>query len=230
MGGSRQSARRVAPIVTGLLHPRSVVDIGCGVGTWLAAFRDLGIEDVVGYDGDYVDRSLLQIPAEAFHPVDLNQPLRLSRRFDLAVSLEVGEHLHPERSGSLVADLVAAAPVVLFSAAIPFQGGTDHINERWQDYWAEQFALHGYHPRDYVRPRIWDDPTVEPWYAQNTLLYVSSDTKLPETPGIPLRVVHPVVFQQNSTSPISGREIRRRARATALTLAYQGKERLLRRS
>jgi hypothetical protein len=72
-----------------------------------------------------------------------------------------------------VASLVGMADLVLFSAAIPRQGGSDHINERWQSWWADRFAAHGFVPIDCVRRRIWSNPSVEWWYAQNVLLYAS---------------------------------------------------------
>ena len=141
--GSRASADRIVSICTELQHPHSVIDIGCGTGEWLAVFAEQGASKVTGYDGDYVDRSLLAIPTESFHGVDLVEWLEREageERYDLAISLEVAEHL-PKRVGeALVARLTELAPAVLFSAAIPFQGGTGHINEQWQSYWAEPSA------------------------------------------------------------------------------------------
>jgi SAM-dependent methyltransferase len=192
--GSRRSADRIVPLVIDAVSPRSVIDVGCGVGTWLAAFQAAGVEDLHGIDGAYVDRAQLQIPASAFEPADLRQPLTVTRRFDLAVSLEVAEHLPPARGASFVADLATLAPVVLFSAAIPEQTGTDHIGPRWQDEWAALFARHGLRPVDVVRPRVWDDDNVEWWYAQNTLLYVPHDHPL-HAHNLPLRLVHPRLFQ-----------------------------------
>src|SRR3954465_4873744 len=178
MTGSRRSAERIVQIAMELLSPASVVDVGCGAGTWLAEFRAQGVSEIHGFDGDYVDRSLLQIPPEAFAPADLEQPLPATRRYDLAISMEVAEHLSPERGPSLVRDLTRLAPAVLFSAAVPHQGGTDHVNERWQDYWAGLFEEHGYTVRDGIRSRIWGDEQVEPWYAQNALLYPAPEVDL----------------------------------------------------
>ena len=62
---------------------------------------------------------------------DLAQPLQIDRRFDLALSLEVAEHLPPECGSEFVQTLTDLSSVILFSAAIPFQGGTDHLNEQW---------------------------------------------------------------------------------------------------
>jgi hypothetical protein len=197
--GSRQSADLIAGICQELLRPQSVIDIGCGVGTWLAAFKALGVSDIAGYDGDWVDRKLLQIPSEAFHPADLNQPLSIDRQYDLALSLETAEHLQPERGETLVTDLVTLAPAVLFSAAIPHQGGTGHINERWQDYWAGLFATHGYKAKDCIRPRVWDRTAGALWYAQNTLLYVNESVSLDCLGGWPLRIVHPDLYELRAT-------------------------------
>ena len=169
--GSRRSAAVVVPIALELVRAKSVVDVGCGDGTWLAAFEQQGVTDAVGLDGDYVDRRLLQIPQDRFIPTDLFAPFRLARTFDLAVSLEVAEHLPPAAAESFVRSLTALAPVVLFSAAIPFQGGMHHVNEQWPDYWAALFQSHDYLPIDGIRSRIWRNDQVEWWYAQNTLLF-----------------------------------------------------------
>lgn len=170
--GCTRSAEVIVPIVLELLPIRSVVDVGCGEGFWLAAFRKLGIKDVFGVDGDYVDRSVLQIPVTCFHTADLVFPLRLDRTFDLAVSLEVAEHLQAESAARFVESLTSLAPAVLFSAAVPFQGGTNHVNEQWPEYWAELFQRYGFVPVDAIRRRVWKNESVEWWYAQNTLLFV----------------------------------------------------------
>ena len=152
---------------------RSVVDVGCGSGDWLAVFAEHGIEDYIGVDAAHVPRELLKIPADRFEARDLRRPLRLERRFDLALSLEVGEHLPAECAEHFVAGLAALAPVVLFSAAIPFQVGTGHVNCQWPDYWAQLFATHGMVPIDPIRDRVWATTEVEWWYAQNILMFAS---------------------------------------------------------
>jgi SAM-dependent methyltransferase len=192
----RSSARQIVPILMAALAPSSIVDVGCGIGTWLSEFRKAGIEDVAGLDGSYIDARQLHIPSDRFYAVDLNQPIKLDRRFDLAMSLEVAEHLLPARSARFIAELTALAPAVAFSAAIPFQGGVDHVNERWQDEWAHLFAQHGFRPVDLVRPKVWDDPAVLPWYAQNLLVYADDTVPLSDTSDMPLRVVHPARYVQ----------------------------------
>jgi SAM-dependent methyltransferase len=217
--GTRRSAELVAPICIELLGPRSVVDVGCGVGTWLAAFREAGVERITGLDGDYVDRDLLEIPTDSFMPVDLEKRLSHGRRYDLAMCLEVAEHLSPERGPSLVDDLTTLAPAVLFSAAVPFQGGTDHRNERWQDYWAGLFADRGFQACDCIRPRVWDDPRVDPWYAQNALVYHDSSVQIAHTHGMPLRVVHPSIWLRHTTRTTTLADLARAAYPSALHAA-----------
>lgn len=173
--GSRRSAERVVPIVLEFLRLQSVVDVGCGVGAWLSVFKKNGVKRTLGIDGNYVDHRMLEIPADDFLPTDLTRPVHLDERFDLAVSLEVGEHLPPESAAGYVESLTRLAPVVLFSAAIPHQGGVGHLNEQWPDYWRDHFARHGYEPIDCIRRRIWSDPQVQWWYAQDVLLYVARD-------------------------------------------------------
>ena len=64
--GSRSSAKEIVPLVLELVRPRSVIDIGCGIGTWLSVFVELGINDVYGIDGAHIDRKKLEIPEERF--------------------------------------------------------------------------------------------------------------------------------------------------------------------
>jgi SAM-dependent methyltransferase len=171
--GSLRSARVVVPYIVRLMNPNSVVDIGCGLGTWLRAFVENGVAEVLGVDGDYVDRSRLLFDAARFRAMDLTHPASLGRTFDLAVCLEVGEHLPTRAAQALVALLTSAAPVVLFSAAMPGQGGTNHINEQWPEFWERLFGRHQFVRLDPVRRMIVFDTRVEPWYQQNTLLYAS---------------------------------------------------------
>ena len=207
--GVHGSARVIVPMLIDALHPQSVIDVGCGTGAFLAAFRETGVTDVWGVDGDYVDRALLEIPAASFDAVDLNEPFHRDRTYDLALSLEVAEHLQAARSESFVEDLTRLAPVVCFSAAIPGQGGTNHYAERWQDEWAAMFRSHGFMPTGLVRDRLWDDARVQPWYAQNLVVY-TRDATIASTVAPPCRVVHPGVFANRIwelTRPRSGREM-----------------------
>ena len=173
--GSAASAEVIVPLVLSAVPARSVCDFGCGIGTWLRAFNRHGVEDLIGLDGDYVERDALRIDRTLFRVADLSRPIDLGRAFDLAVSLEVAEHLPEASARDFVASLVRAAPVALFSAAVPGQRGVGHVNEQWHDYWAALFAEHDYAPFDIVRPAVWEDSRVDWWYRQNTLVYCRRD-------------------------------------------------------
>lgn len=226
--GSEASARRILPVVLDLVHPSSAVDVGCGDGSWLQVLSELGIDEVVGVDGPWALAGL-KIDRASFVPLDLSSPLGLGRRFDLAISLEVAEHLPASGAPRFVKQLTELAPVVLFSAAVPGQGGTGHVNEQWPDHWAELFAAHGYALVDALRQRFWDDPTIEPWYAQNAFVYASeaARTQSPalaaaaeEGPHLPLRVVHPGTLARRESSVNLGEVLRVLPKAAGSSLRH----------
>jgi hypothetical protein len=152
-----------------------VLDVGCGAGAWVRAYLEAGMADIVGVDGSYVVPSQLMFPAFRFRPVDVAQSFQLGRRFDLAQCLEVAEHLDPQASETLVDNLAAHAPMVLFSAAPPGQGGEHHVNERPYEFWQGLFEQRGLRLFDFVRQRILYRPDVEPWYRYNVMLFVHDE-------------------------------------------------------
>jgi SAM-dependent methyltransferase len=199
LNGSLESARVVVPLVVSAVEPKSVVDVGCGLGAWLVAFQEAGVDDVLGVDAPWVEQAQLLIPPERFLAADLRERFDAGRRFDLAVCLEVAHILPPEAAEPLVLSLAALADVVLFGAAIPGQGGIEHHNEQWPAYWAERFAAHGYAATDPFRAAVWLDPDVKWWFAQNLVCFAQpgaiaarpalSGAACPEIGPLPL--VHP---------------------------------------
>jgi SAM-dependent methyltransferase len=198
--GSRRSASQIVPLLMELVQPESVIDVGCGVGGWLSAFRECGVKDLYGIDGDYVDRNLLEIPEQSFFVSDLTKPIQLNRQFDLVVSLEVAEHLPDSCADMFVDSLTKLGAVILFSAAIPHQGGTHHVNEQWPEYWAQYFQAKGYAVIDCIRKKIWTNKKVDYYYAQNILLFARMEyleknallkTEYRSTNPTSLSIVHP---------------------------------------
>ncbi len=171
--GALRSADIFARLLMSELQIRSLLDVGCGRGGWASRWKAAGCPTVLGVDGDYVDRTKLYVATDEFQAVDLNQPFQLNRRFDLVQSLEVAEHLRPEASEGFIANLVAHGDIVLFSAAVPGQGGTQHINERAIEFWRALFAQHGFCSYDFLRPLTRGSTQVEPWYRHNSLLYAN---------------------------------------------------------
>mgnify|MGYP000297360979 CR=1 FL=1 len=171
--GARTSAQAMIGVLQPWLGVTSVLDLGSGRGVWLGEWIKSGVTDVAAVDGDYVNSDRLAVPKNQFHPANLTKVVDMGRRFDLAQSLEVGEHLPEEASTVLVESLTNHADRVLFSAAVPGQGGEFHINEKPLSFWQDLFAQHGYAPFDCVRPELKDVSGVEPWYRYNTVLYVN---------------------------------------------------------
>lgn len=207
---SHRAALKVLRQVRERYEFSSVVDFGCGAGAWLSAARKIieeagGTPDLLGIDGDYV-KPIVDPTIADYIFTDLERPTRLNRRFDLTVCVEVAEHLPRGRSVSLIDDLCDASDVVFFSAAIPGQGGTHHINEQWQDFWHAIFSDRGYVAVDLTRQRFWSDPDFDqcPYYVANSFLYVekthpvvaSGEGIVPKGHWM-LRVAHPSLFQSN---------------------------------
>lgn len=195
-----RAAEQVIPILFSLLDkkPTSVVDVGCGLGTWLKVFNQLGVANIRGYEGSHLDLTQVVIPPQSIVIQDLEKPFHSEERFDLALSLEVAEHLSTEAADVFIQSLVQLSDVVLFSAAIPGQGGQNHINEQDPNYWRQKFDIHGYDCFDLLREKIWSNPAVDYWYSQNCVLYAKRGV-LPFTPTTTLnRYIHPVLFDQRT--------------------------------
>jgi SAM-dependent methyltransferase len=202
-----RSSREVVPLVQEYVQPKSVVDVGCGTGAWLETFQRYGADDVYGLDGPWVDAAMLRIPRDRFQVVNLAQPIDVGRRFDLVVSLEVAEHLPIEAALTFIDSLTRLGPVILFSAAIPYQRGTHHVNERWLSYWVTLFERRGFVCVDCIRPALWDNPRVGLCYAQNVIVAVQQDhlatwPKLAEAARSPFcrprDLVHPHLYLEST--------------------------------
>src|SRR5262249_12986364 len=160
-------ARASLPYIFERRCPKSLLDVGCGVGTWVRAAIEYGVSEVWGIDGIQLSDEALLFPAAFFRQQDLTQAWDLSRKFDIALCLEVGEHLAPEAAASLVRCLTAHSDVVAFSGACPGQIGQHHVNCQWPEYWQRLFNAEGYACYDSIRWQIWSIEAIEPWYRQN---------------------------------------------------------------
>jgi SAM-dependent methyltransferase len=198
---NRHSAQVILSRLFQHYRPASVLDVGCGLGTWLAVAVELGVADVCGIEGTWLDRRLARVPEQFILAADLEAGFALGRRFDLVVCLEVAEHLSAAAAERFVAALVAHADVILFSAAIPYQGGHHHVNEQFADYWQKRFAAHDYQVVDWLRRGLWDDASILWWLRQNAMVYARRALCGPGGPFAdlvdragPLSIVHPDVY------------------------------------
>lgn len=195
-----RSAEHLLPHLLKHLHISSVADFGCGQGAWLSVWKKLGVRDVLGIDGDYVEPDQLLVEPAEFVPHDLSTTLDLGRRFDIVQSLEVAEHLPLAASNSFVDTLIRHGQIIFFSAAPRGQGGVHHINEQDYGFWRDLFAARGYVLIDSLRRDILHDRQIEPWYRYNSFLFVNDDS-LVELPSELARHLIPATEPVPDVSP-----------------------------
>ena len=206
---TRASAERIVSVLLDIfLDISSVLDIGCGTGTFLSIFEQRGINDVLGVEGPWVKDEYLEINGAKLIRVNLVKQFPvINRKFDIALCLEVGEHLPETFSRSLVDFLCEKSDLVLFSAAIPHQGGEGHINEQWQSYWVELFMINGFELNDCIRPIIWDDNEIMYWYRQNMLIFEKrrggGDNSTLRNVSHLINLVHPQSYLKKISKPTS---------------------------
>lgn len=198
---NRISAEKIFNLLFKLYKPNSILDIGCGLGTWLSVARELGVTDIYGVEGPWLNPKQLRIDPKYVAIQDLEQSFNLHRSFDLIISLEVAEHLSPATASTFIASLISHGDIILFSAAIPYQGGQNHINEQFLAYWSDLFNKFDFVPIDIIRGQIWDDKDIHWWLRQNILLFVRRSI-INDKPFFlkyinsckPLSIVHPEVY------------------------------------
>lgn len=209
VGHSNHTAGKVHEILRKILPQlNSVVDVGCGTGSWLAEFKNCGIETIKGYDGYLNSFTFLEIPKKDFSFHNLKDPIISAEKFDLAICLEVAEHLYEDDAHTLIRSVCSLSDFILFSAAIPGQGGQNHFNERWQSYWIDLFTCYNFTAFDCIRSKIWDDPKIPFWYKQNSFLMVKKNTNFfydINNNSFIADLVHPELFHHKCTVQGSSR-------------------------
>ncbi|MES2777500.1 MAG: class I SAM-dependent methyltransferase [Bacteroidota bacterium] len=189
----------IVPVLMELFSPSSVIDVGCGTGTFLRVFKDQGVQKITGLDGSWVNREKLMIGHDDFIETDLEKPVTLSQKYDLVICLEVVEHLAESSADIIVSSLVSLGDTIIFSAAFPGQGGQNHINEQPISYWQQKFRAYGFEYYDVLRPKFWDNKDVNWWYKQNMFLVTknppaNADANMPGAGNHVQQLVHPDVY------------------------------------
>jgi hypothetical protein len=193
-----KSANNVIPELFKIFEIKSVIDIGCGNGSWLSVFEKLGIEEFIGID--QVDATEKYVQSDKIISADLGNKINLNSKFDLAISLEVAEHIDEKYADTFVENLTCHSDIILFSAAIPNQGGQNHLNEQWIDYWSNKFSKHQFQLYDGFRFLFWGNTNVEWWYQQNMFIFIKNETKVIPTCLWPcdnlksIRYIHPELY------------------------------------
>lgn len=190
-----KAANIVIPYLISKFQPKSILDVGCGIGTWISVAIKNNIPDSIGIDGEYIDKTMLKIPINNFKAIDLENNFDLKRSFDIVLCLEVAEHLKPEVANSFVNNLTRHSEIILFSAAIPNQGGQNHLNEQWLDYWVKKFESLNFTHID-IRGEFWNNSDIEWWYRQNMALFIKKGNKFEsfKPNATPVNIVHPELF------------------------------------
>lgn len=173
-----KSPKIICPVLYNIFKPKSVVDIGCGIGNFLNQFKKLGVEKILGLDGIWADKYQISnnISLDNFIEYNLDEVFTPNQKYDIAISLEVAEHIDEKYADNFIKTLTNCSDNIVFSAAIPLQGGQNHLNEQWNNYWIKKFELNDYVCMDFLRNEIWDYEDVFWWYKQNILFF----TKTPE--------------------------------------------------
>lgn len=194
---SYKSAKMFIPYLMEYCKPNSIIDIGCGVGTWLKAFQESGVELLFGIDGNDVDEKHLYMSRSLIQTKNLERLERNNgEKYDLLISLEVAEHLNKDSADKFIDALVSYSDAIFFSAAIPYQGGVNHVNEQPPQYWVDKFAQKGYKCFDIIRDKLLNDENLfYGCYAQNGFIFTNRPEKLEQqgfkpTPS-PMFFYHP---------------------------------------
>ena len=194
----------LVPVIIKLFTPESLIDVGCGIGNWLKEFEKNNVKDLFGIDGTHLDKSLFLLETDKLSLIDLEKPFTLKRKFDVAISLEVAEHLNEIAADNFVKSLCSLSEIVVFSAAVPGQGGQNHINEQWPSYWKKKFESNGYFFNDIIRPIIWSNEKVRVWYKQN--IFVATKNPLSQNAANDriVDMLHPDLLQAKMKEMMNG--------------------------
>ena len=185
----------MVPLILSKLKVASVVDVGCGQGTWLKVFRKHGVRQLLGIESPETIANYLA--SEQFEVMghDLTRPFFGDVKFDLAICLEVAEHLDPSAAETLVETLTGLSDQILFSAAIPNQGGQNHVNEQWPPYWRDIFSRYNYSMLDPFRAEVWENDKISWCYRQNMVLVRKGTLDEADIPAFKNNYIHPELYQ-----------------------------------
>jgi SAM-dependent methyltransferase len=170
-----KSVPQMAKSIVETFHPASVIDIGCGSGALLVALRKLGVHRLLGLDAAEAGLDIAQARGLDTRKFDIvTDKLLYSACYDVAVSMETAEHLPASAADHYVELLCSLAPVIIFTAAHPGQGGIGHLNEQPPEYWKGYFKAHDFQPLEELvsawQP-AWRAAGVADFYTNNLMIF-----------------------------------------------------------
>jgi SAM-dependent methyltransferase len=178
-GPAVRSADVIAESIMASLHPNTIVDIGCGTGALLESFRR---KRCTVFGLEYSDAALeycrmRELEVKKF---DVRKDtIDLKDHFDVAISMEVAEHIPAKNADRYIALLTSLSNTIIFTAAHPGQGGTDHLNEQPPSYWKAKFRKFGFVFDEMLSlqlQKVWEDSgSVMIWYCQNLMVFVEGN-------------------------------------------------------
>lgn len=174
----RVTMRHIADSIVRDASPGTLVDVGCGGGFLLSALDARGVA-CFGLEYSQAGIDLCRSAGLDVRPFDLEHDTFAGYSFDVAVSMEVAEHLPASVADRFVDLLASLAPVVVFTAARPGQVGTDHVNEQPPEYWIERFAARGFAPHETLADtwqHEWERLGVIECYRRNLMVFSRTAT------------------------------------------------------
>jgi len=161
-------AEQIIPILQQKFKIKTVLDVGCGNGSFLLKCLDFKFH-IRGYDGRHV-KNLLLIPQGKFTIKDLRRKFEVKNKYDLTLSLEVAEHLHEEYKDNFIDSICNSSNLILFSAAQIGQSGIHHVNCQRLEYWIDEFNKRGFIHDINITDNI-RNMDIHIWYKKNAMVF-----------------------------------------------------------
>ncbi len=212
---SNLSANIILSEIFKTIECKSVIDIGCGTGMWLEnVYKILKDNQLIltGVDG-YQIKDLKKFNKAKYYFKNLEEDF-IFPKHDFLMCMEVAEHLSSNNAKSFVNNLCGIADVILFSAAVPGQGGLKHINERYANYWIDLFKKNDFVANDSFKKNIWMNNAFKncPYYISNSFLFINKNSiksklfKYEEHDISNINKVHPFMLEIRQKKMIPFRE------------------------
>jgi len=141
-------AKPVCDAIVTVINPKSVIDVGCGIGDYVAYFANNFNVSAWGIEGSINAVKYFKHPHIFVR--DLRDEIKLDMSFDLVVCFEVAEHIEPKYANQFLRNLVTFSDHILMSAASPNQGGHYHVNCQPREYWVKRMNHFGYKHNDII--------------------------------------------------------------------------------